>query len=364
MIIGLFILGVVLLLAGGELLVRGASRLAVSLGLSPLIVGLTVVAFGTSAPELAVTIRSAFAGNADIALGNVVGSNIANILFILGLSAVITPLIVSQKLLQFDVPLMIGITVLLFVLGLDGKISRPEGLLLFGGIVAYVVFAIQQSRYPEPDVQQEYAQEYGKEPAKVKHPWILNLFLIGSGILMLVVGAGWLVDGAVTLAKALGLSELIIGLTIVAIGTSLPEIATSIIASWRGESDIAVGNVVGSNIFNILSIMGITALIAPDGVPVARAVLSFDLPILIVASIACLPIFFTGHKISRWEGFLFGGYYVIYLTYLVLNATEHDALSFFNQAVLWFAIPLTVVTLAIFYWRSWRNPKKDKVSGS
>lgn len=355
MTIALFILGVLLLLGGGELLVRGASRFAASLGISPLIVGLTVVAFSTSAPELAVTIQSAYAGKADIALGNVVGSNISNILLILGLSAAIVPLTVSHKLLRFDVPLMIGVASLLYLLGMDGQINRLEGLLLFGGIVAYVVFAIRQSRYPDPTVQKQYAQEYGEEPARAKRQWWRNLLLIGIGVLMLVVGAGWLVEGAVMLAKALGLSELIIGLTIVAIGTSLPEIATSIIASRRGESDIAVGNVVGSNIFNILSVMGITAILAPDGVPVARAALYFDIPILIVASIACLPIFFIGHQMSRWEGLLFLGYYIVYVSRLVLNATAHDALLLFDQVIMWFAIPLTVVTLVVYFWRSWRN---------
>ncbi|MFH0975994.1 MAG: calcium/sodium antiporter [Spirochaetota bacterium] len=358
MIVVLFILGVVLLLVGGELLVRGASRLAVALGISPLIVGLTIVAFCTSAPELSVTLQAAYAGTADIALGNVIGSNIANILLILGISAAIIPLIVSQKLLRVDVPLMIGITVLLYVLGLDGKISRSEGFLLFGGIVAYVAYAIWQSRHPEPGVQKEYAQEYGEEPAKAKRQWGLNLLFIGIGVLMLVFGATWLVEGAVAFAKALGLSELIIGLTVVAIGTSLPEITTSIIASRHGENDIAVGNVIGSNIFNILSVLGITAIIAPDGVPVARSALHFDIPILIIASIACLPIFFTGHQIYRWEGLLFVGYYIIYVTHLVLNATAHEALLLFDNMILWFIIPLTIITLIIYFWRSWHIPAK------
>ncbi|MBN2403601.1 MAG: sodium:calcium antiporter, partial [Spirochaetes bacterium] len=256
------------------------------------------------------------------------------------------------------VPLMIGITILLYVFGLDGRISRPEGFLLFAGIIAYVAFAIWQSRHPEKKVKKEYAQEYGEEPLKFKPKWPLNLLFIVIGVLMLVAGAGWLLEGAVAFAKALGLSELIIGLTIVSVGTSLPEITTSIIASVRGESDIAVGNVIGSNIFNILSVMGITAILAADGVPVAPAALHFDMPVLIIASVACLPIFFTGHQIYRWEGFLFVIYYVVYITHLVLNATAHEALLLFDRMIIWFVIPLTVITLAIYFWRSWRKPAK------
>ncbi|HUN23728.1 MAG TPA: calcium/sodium antiporter [Anaerolineales bacterium] len=359
MLVILFILGIFLLLGGGELLVRGASHLAASLGITPLIVGLTVVAFSTSAPELAVTIQSAYADKADIAFGNIVGSSITNILFILGLSATLIPLVVSQKLLWADVPLMIGINGLLYMLALDGQISRVDGLLLVGGIIAYIVFAIRQSRQPEANVQKEYAQEYGIEPAKAKQQWGLSLLFVGSGVLMLVLGAQWLVDGAVAIAKALGLSELTIGLTIVAVGTSLPEIATSIIASRRGESDIAVGNVVGSNIFNILCVLGVTAVVAPDGVSVARPALYFDLPVLLIASVACLPIFFIGHQINRWEGLLFLGYYVVYIVYLILNATAHDALLLLNKAVVWFVIPLTTITMAIYFWRSWQKQRKS-----
>ncbi len=356
----LFILGIVLLLGGGELLVRGASRLAVSLGISPLIVGLTVVAFSTSAPELAVTLKSVFAGKADIALGNVVGSNISNVLLILGASAVLMPVVVSQKILRIDVPLMIGVSVLLFVLALDGQISRLEGILLFAGIVAYTVFAIRQGRRAEPDVEKEYEKEYGGSREKSKYRWLLDLVAIGTGVVMLVVGSGWLVDAAVAVAKAMGLSELIIGLTIVAVGTSLPEFATSIIAIRKKESDIAVGNVVGSNIFNILSVMGLTAMIAPEGVAVSKAALYFDIPIMIMVSVACLPIFFTGHQISRWEGVLFAAYYILYVIHLIMKATAHASLSLFNRAILWFAIPLTVITLIIYCWRSLQNRNKLK----
>lgn len=344
-----FGLGLTLLVTGGECLVRSASRLAAAFGISPLVIGLTVVAYGTSAPELAVSVQSAFAGQADIALGNVVGSNIFNVLCILGLSALIGPLIVAQQLVRFDVPLMIGVSCVPLVMGLDGKIGRLDGFLLVAGIISYSVFAIRQSRRESEQVQREYVQEFGKERSE----GTLRTLVIGQGVLMLVglgllvLGARWLVEGAVAIARAVGVSELVIGLTIVAAGTSLPEVATSIIASVRGERDIAVGNVVGSNLFNILSVLGVTAVIAPSGVRVAPAILSFDLPVMIAVSVACLPIFFTGNMIARWEGALFFGYYLAYTGYVILAATQHDVLPVFSCIMMAFVIPLTVVTLTI-----------------
>ncbi len=251
----LLILGTVLLVAGAEFLVRGASKLAVSVGISPLVVGLTVVAFGTSAPELAVSTYAAFTGEAEIAIGNVVGSNIFNILFILGVSAMITPLVVAQQLIRLDIPIMIGVSILLLILGVDGKIGHIDGLLLFSMVVAYTVFLIRQSRKESRAVREEYEREFGVgKEEKTPHAWKIDLAYMVGGALMLVLGSRWLVDGAVRVAVDLGVSELVIGLTIIAIGTSLPEVATSVVASLRGERDIAVGNVVGSNIFNILAV--------------------------------------------------------------------------------------------------------------
>lgn len=343
----LFILGLGLLVVGAELLVKGASRLAVSVGISPLVIGLTVVAFGTSAPELAVSVQSAYAGQADIALGNVVGSNIFNVLLILGLSALIAPLLVSQQLVRLDVPLMIGVSVLLLLLSLDGSLSRIDGLLLSSGLVIYTVWSIRQSRKENTQIQEEYTEAVREASAvggKLRTV-IINLGLIVGGLILLVLGSRWLVDGAVMIAKTLGVSELVIGLTIIAAGTSLPEVATSVIASIRGERDIAVGNVVGSNLFNILFVLGLSSILAPNGIPVAPSALSFDIPVMIAVAIACLPIFFTGNVISRWEGAVFLGYYVAYTLYLILDATEHDALPLFSNAMLLFALPLTAITL-------------------
>jgi cation:H+ antiporter len=339
--------GLVILVFGAELLVRGAARLAAGLGIPALVIGLTVVAFGTSAPELAVSIKSAFAGQADIALGNVVGSNIFNVLFILGLAALITPLVVSQQLVRLDVPLMIAVSVLVLLLGLDGHLGRLDGALLFGGLIGYTLFLVRQSRRESAAVQAEYAQEYGTPGRLTRAQWLVNLALVLAGLALLVAGSRWLVDGAVAIARQFGVSELIIGLTIVAAGTSLPEVATSVVASLRGERDIAVGNVVGSNLFNLMSVLGLTSLIAPHGISVPAAALQFDIPVMIAVALACLPVFFTGHLIARWEGALFLGYYLAYMLYLILTVTRNGALPLFSAALIWFVIPLTVLTLVV-----------------
>lgn len=350
----LFIVGGILLVGGAELLVRGASRLAVAAGISPLVVGLTVVAFGTSAPEMAVTVGSAVTGAADVALGNVVGSNIFNILFILGLSAVIAPLVVSQQLVRLDVPLLIGVSLLTWFFARDGVVGRSDGAVLFVGIIAYTVFLIVQSRREGAQVQDEYSQAFGGEERRSSR-WYLDVALVLLGLALLVVGARWLVTAAVATAEALGVSELVIGLTIIAAGTSLPEVATSVTAALRGERDIAVGNVVGSNLFNLLAVLGMGALVAPDGVPVSRGALTFDIPVMVAVAVAALPVFFHGYLIARWKGAVFLAYYAAYTTWLVLDATDHPALDEFGLAMLGFALPLTVLTLAVITARALRG---------
>ena len=319
----LIIVGLITLVGGGELLVRGASRIAALARISPLVIGLTVVAFGTSAPELAVSLKASLAGQTDIAIGNVVGSNIFNVLLILGVSALVTPLVVSSQLIRIDVPLMIAASVALLLLGLDGHIGRIDGFVLFGVLVVYTGWSIRKSRKETTAVQKEFAHEFGsvKQEKTVLQPWF-HVGLIIVGLVLLTFGARWLVDGAVTIAKLLGMSELLIGLTIVAVGTSLPEVAASVLASIKGERDIAVGNVVGSNIFNILSVLGLSASVAPGGVEVSQTALRLDIPIMIAVAVACLPVFFTGHVIARWEGGLFLAYYLAYTAYLILAATN------------------------------------------
>ncbi len=343
--------GMVVLIIGAELLVRGASRLALSFGLSPLVVGLTVVAYGTSSPELAVSLQSTLDGRADIAVGNVVGSNIFNVLFILGISALITPLVVAKKLIRVDVPVMIVISALVLVMGLDGSIGMLEGIILVVGVFAYTGWLILESR------RERIAANASADDQVKRSPAWRNILLALAGLGLLVWGAQWLVDGAVTLARTLGVSDLIIGLTIVAAGTSLPEVATSIVASIRGERDIAVGNVVGSNIFNILAVLGASAVIAPGGIPISPAVVRFDFPIMLGVALACLPVFFHEGSINRWEGGMFLGYYIAYTAYLIFAATQHDLLPAFSAIMLWFVIPITVVTLAVVSIRFARRPQ-------
>ena len=341
--------GLVVLAVGAELLVRGASRLARRLGISPVVIGLTVVAFGTSAPELAVSVQSGLAGQADIAVGNVVGSNIFNILAALGLAAVIAPLVVRQELVHFEVPLVTGLSVLFLVMARDGRISPFDGLLLVGGLVAYTVFAIRKSRRENPSVLAEYAKEFGGTTAGWLARLPVQLTFIVSGLGLLVLGATWLVESAVSIARSFEISEAVIGLTIVACGTGFPELATSVVAAIRGERDIAVGNVVGSCVFNLLGIMGVAALVTPGGLSVVPALVFFDIPVMIGAAFACLPIFATGHRIARWEGVLFLAYYAAYVGYLILGATQHDALHGFSAGMLGFVLPLTAVTLLVLW---------------
>lgn len=347
MVLLLFITGLAVLVLGAEALVRGSSRLAAALGISPLVIGLTVVAFGTSAPELAVSLKSAFAGQPGLAIGNVVGSNIFNILFILGLSALITPLIVSQQLIKIDVPMMIVVSVLMLVFGLDGTFSRIEGIVLFSGLAAYILFLIRQSRKESSKIAEEYAREYGAGGEAGLRDHLKNIFLVVLGLVLLTLGSRWLVDSAVNMARFLGVSDLIIGLTMIAFGTSLPEAVTSVIASIRGERDIAVGNLIGSNLFNIMCVLALSGIAAPAGIAVSRAALSFDIPVMIAVAVACLPIFFTNGMIARWEGGLLLGYYGAYTLYLFLNATRHSLLSTFNAGMLYFVIPITVLTLIV-----------------
>jgi len=340
--------GLVLLVVGAELLVRGASKIAVITGISPLVIGLTIVAYGTSSPEMAVSIQASLAGQADISVGNVVGSNIFNVLAILGLASIISPLPVAQQLIRLDVPIMIGVSVLLLLFSSDGNLNRIEGILLFAGAVTYTVFLIYQSRKEQnAAVQAEYEQEFGGDRQSSSQTWIINILLILGGLGLLVLGSQWLTDSSVAIARSFGISELVIGLTLVAAGTSLPELASSVVASIKGEQDNAVGNVVGSNIFNILAVLGLSAAFSSTGVTVSSAAINFDIPFMIAVAIACLPIFFTGNRIARPEGVLFLGYYVAYTIYLILKSTEHEQLPVYSQIMQSFVVPITIITLVV-----------------
>ncbi len=355
------IAGLVLLVAGAEVLVRGAAKLAAQFGIPPLIIGLTVVAFGTSAPETAVSVQSAFNGSGDLAIGNVIGSNIANVLLILGLTALIAPLIVSRQLIRLDVPIMIGASLLTFGLAWDGSLSRLDGALLFAGVLTYTGFLIYSARKDKGGDDDEFAKEFGLDEAPKPYAWAINLGLIIAGLVLLVTGSNFLVEGAVTLARALGISELVIGLTVVAIGTSLPELATSILAAIKGERDIAVGNIVGSNIFNLLCVLGLASLVSPAAISVSPNALAFDFPVMIAVAVACLPIFFAGYRINRWEGLLFLAYYVAYTLYLILSSTGRPFADVMGEAILGYVLPLTAVTLVVIAARAWRKQRGEPV---
>ena len=345
--LALLILGLILLVAGAELLVRGAARLALRFGISPLVIGLTVVAFGTSAPELAVSVQAGLAGQTGIAVGNIVGSNIFNVLVVLGLAALITPLVISQQLIRIDIPLTLGISVLFLLMAYDGSIGIFDGLLLTAGIIAYTVFAIQQSRSESAAIEAEYEQEFGGNNNSLMINLPIQIALIVAGLALLVLGAHWLVESAVSIARTLGVSEVVIGLTIIAAGTSLPELATSIVAALRGERDIAVGNVIGSCLFNLLSIAGIAALVTPGGLDVSPSLITFDIPVMIGVVLACVTLAATGHVITRWQGALLFSYYLAYILYLVLDATQSPLLGSYSNIMLSVAMPLTLIALTL-----------------
>ncbi len=328
------VVGLVCLVAGAEFLVKGAASIASRLGIAPVVVGLTVVAFGTSAPEFAVSASAAVSGETDVAFGNVVGSNIVNILLILGASAVVGGLVVSQRIIRLDIPIMIGVGVVALVMALDNSIGRLDGIILFAGIIAYTAWLIRAARREKSDVADQYADfDEAVEGSVAKRPLGVQILLVLVGLGILVLGSQLLVNSATDIATELGVSELVIGLTVVAVGTSLPELATSMLAAFRGERDIAVGNVVGSNIFNLLSVLGAAGILADDGIPVSDAALRLDFPVMLAASFVLLPIVWNGFAIKRWEGALLAVFYVGYVTYLILDSNDHDAQYVVGPAV-------------------------------
>ena len=340
--------GLVLLVLGGELMVRGAGSLARRLGMSPLVVGLTVVAVATSAPELAVTVDAVLSGSPDLAVGNVIGSNTANVLLILGAGALIAALSVGRQLLRFDLPVMVAVSVLLLLLSLDGALTLVDGVLLLAVFVAFMVTTVILGRR---EVARQVAGRGDTDEEEAPAPMGLAVLLVGAGIVSLVIGAQLLVSGAVSIASQLGVSELIIGLTIVAVGTSLPELAATLAAVRRGEVDIAVGNIVGSNVANIGLILGLPAVFAADGLPVAPSAVALDMPLMIAAALALGTVAFTGHRVVRLEGGVFVALYAAYLGYMILASAEHDAQRGFTLVMVAFVLPLLVVVGAVTVWQ-------------
>lgn len=302
----LLILSLVALYIGAGWLVQGSSALALKAKISPLVVGLTIVAFGTSAPELVVSLNATLSGQGDIAIGNIVGSNIFNIGVILGVSATICPLQVKKQLLRIDIPVMLAATVLFTILFWNGTLGRMEGLFFLTGIIIYTLFSLLYSRKQEEEPNLELEEQ-------PKH-WAVDTLTIIGGLVVLVFASRLLVDNAVSIAKELGVSEAVIGLTIVAAGTSMPELATSVVAAYKHKTDIAIGNIVGSNLFNILAIAGSCSLMHPIE---AKNVNYIDLLVMLAISILLLPLMKSGQKISRTEGAALILIYVIYLFWLL-----------------------------------------------
>lgn len=299
--------GLLLLAAGAEALVRGSSALALRLGVTPLVVGLTVVALGTGSPELFVSVEAAYRGDSGIALGNIVGSNIGNVALILGLAALARPMKVRSELIRREVPLMIGVTLLLCALLYDGTLGRVDGLILVLGSVAYTAFAYSAARRDRSKV---VAEEFEDALAQPKRAAWVDALLVVTGFALLLVGARLLLGGATVIAESFGVSQVVIGLTVIAVGTSLPELATSVVAAAKGEADVAFGNVIGSNILNILLILGVAALISPVE---ARGLRALDLLVLVGSAVLLLPLMRRGWVLNRWEGGLLVAGYVAYL---------------------------------------------------
>ena len=302
----LLILSLMALYIGAGWLVQGSSALALKANISPLVIGLTIVAFGTSAPELAVSLGATLRGQGDIAIGNIVGSNIFNIGVILGVSATICPLQVKKQLLRIDIPIMLAATILFTILFWNGTLGRMEGLFFLTGIIIYTLFSLLYSRKQEEEPNLELEEQ-------PKH-WAVDTLTIIGGLVVLVFASRLLVDNAVSIAKELGVSEAVIGLTIVAAGTSMPELATSVVAAYKHKTDIAIGNIVGSNLFNILAIAGSCSLMHPIE---AKNVNYIDLLVMLAISILLLPLMKSGQKISRTEGATLILIYVIYLFWLL-----------------------------------------------
>jgi cation:H+ antiporter len=299
--------GLLLLSLGAESLVRGSAALALRLGIKPLVVGLTVVALGTSSPEIVVSLQSAIKGDSALALGNVIGSNIANVALILGLSALVRPLRVQAQIIRREIPLMIFTSLLLCLLLLGGQLNRLEGLLLVLGSLAYTAFAYTSARKSKDrHVQEEFADALPQPKGKV---WAHMIFIF-VGLALLIVGANFLVSGAITIAQSFGVSQVVIGLTIVAVGTSLPELATSIAAARKDEGDIVIGNVIGSNVLNILFVLGVAALIAPMYTNDLRLT---DLAVMVVSAAIIFPLMRRGFQLTRWEGAMLLAGYIGYL---------------------------------------------------
>ncbi|MEM7340100.1 MAG: calcium/sodium antiporter [Actinomycetota bacterium] len=345
-----FLGGLVLLLVAGNLVVRGASALGVRFGLAPNVIGLTIVAAGTSAPELAVVNQAVSSGDAELAVGSVVGSNIANVLLVLGLAAVLGAITVAGRVVRIDIPVMLLTTAAFVAFAWNRSIARVEGIVLLTGLVAFTVWTIRAARTVE---SAEETPPLGLGRSIVE--------LVG-GIALLALAAQLVVSGASDIAESLGVPNLVIGLTVVAIGTSAPEIVTTVVAAARGQRDLAVGNAVGSNIYNILLVLGLTASITPSGIDIADSAFRLDVPVMAAAAFACLPLVALDRRLDRWEGIVFVSYYAAYLTFLVLEATGNRAAEPFALIMLGFVMPITAITVGVVLLRQVKANRRRRAT--
>lgn len=343
--------GLIGLLVAGHLVVDGSSRLGRLFGLPETVVGLTIVAAGTSAPELAVVLQSVVADDTDLAVGSIIGSNIANVLLVLGLAACFGAIRVTSRVVRVDIPIMIGASGALLTMAIDGDLDRLDGVLLFVALVLFVTWTLRSNRSTIngadlPEHQPEETSDQGRNSSKARAIALSAVRLI-VGIVGLALAADLVVSGAKEIAVDLGIPDLVVGLTIVALGTSAPEIVTTVIAAVQGRRELAVGNAVGSNIYNILLVLGLSAAVAPGGIPVDRNAVELDLPIMVVTAVACLPLVFWDRKFDRWEGIVFVAYYAAYLVFLTLDATGSPLSRAFTIVMVGFVAPLTLLTVYV-----------------
>ena len=321
----LFLAGLAALIIGAEMVLRGGARFAALMGIRPLVIGLTVVSIGTSMPELAVGITASLEGSGSIAVGNIAGTNMVNILFILGLSALFRPLELHLQVIKLDLPMMVVAAGMMAGQAWDGVLSAGDGIVLLAAAIFYTILLLRQHESAAVEEEFEDMCAGGLEvscqagPKKgASRARLNNALLLAAGMGTSVIGAQWAVHGAVEMARSLQVSEAIIGLTVVAIGTSSPELVTTIIATVRNERDVAVGNLLGSSIYNILVILGLTCIATPGGLLVERQLLMLDIPLMAGMALACVPVFWSGKRISRLEGGLGVAGYLIYLLWLIL----------------------------------------------
>ncbi|KUI26066.1 sodium:calcium antiporter [Mycobacterium sp. IS-1496] len=320
-----FLAGLTVLAVGSEVMVRGATGLASRLGISPIVIGLTVVSIGTSMPELAVGVIAVGEGSGALAVGNIAGTNVVNVLLILGLSALLVPLALQMRTIRSELPVMAGVALLFWLLAADGHLSRLDGIILVVCAVGYTVAVVWSARRESRQVALEFADEFG--PGAVgtvttgTRGAVMDVVMTVGGIALLVVGADWLVDGAVGVSRQLGVSDALIGLTVVAIGTSAPELMTTVVSTLRGDRDVAIGNLIGSSVYNILLILGLTCLVAADGIALPASLVRIDIPIMVTVALACVPIFLSGRRVSRGEGGAMVVAYVVYLGFLLSTQT-------------------------------------------